>query len=53
MGQRSKGTYQCACKARCLLETPAVCPSRGQAVTLVIANVACSSSVKVNVLFDE
>ena len=53
MGGRSKATCRCAYKARCLLETFAVCPSRGQAVTSVIANVACSCSVKVNVLFDE
>ena len=53
MSQRSKATCRCAYKARCLLETPAVCPSRGQAVTSVTANVACSCSVKANVLFDE
>ena len=53
MGGRSKATCRCAYKARCLLETFAVCSSRGQAITSVIANVAGSCSVKVNVLFDE
>ena len=52
MGRRSKATCRCAYKARCLLETPTVCPSGGQAVTSVIANVACSCCFKVNVSFD-
>ena len=53
MGQRSKATCQYTYKAQCLLETPAVCPLTRQAVTSVIANVACSCSATVNGLFVE